>query len=97
MQRAYSTEPIESISYHPQPDGTAKVWLHENIGQEDTDDGLVWAADEVSLTTRLSLAEVDQNFDALWLAAERAEQSVETRLDEIDDRTLDLLEMLVEM
>ncbi len=97
MKRTFSASPLEPIAYYPQRDGKAKVWLRRNIACEATEDGDKWSADEVSLVTRLPLAEVDQSFDALWQAAERAEMTAAQRLDELDGIAADGIGALGEL
>ena len=71
----YDSEP-EKIKYEALPDGTANVYLRQNIKQIDQTqtnaDGNettvnVWTADEKNIQTTLTDAQVEAQFDTLVL------------------------------
>lgn len=71
----YDSEP-EKIKYEALPDGTANVYLRQNIKQVDHTqigtDGTetavkVWTADEKNIQTTLTEAQVEARFDTLIL------------------------------
>ena len=69
----YSDRP-ERILYLPQPDGSAEVWLRNNIRQTEKTDGemtwLIWEADEVMISTHLTQEEVEARFDEYFIEPE---------------------------
>lgn len=71
----YDEEP-QKIKYEVLPDGTANVYLRQNIAQVDQTrtaaDGTetavkVWTADEKNIQTMLTEAQVEARFDTLIL------------------------------
>lgn len=72
----FATEP-DRISYLPQADGTAEVWLRRNIQEVESEDGPMWEADEVQFFTRLSEEEVLSQEDKHF------EEPIETTLDDL--------------
>lgn len=85
MEKTYSSEELEAIKYYPQLDGTAVVLLRDNIEQVETEDGTYWQADEVSVTTDLTEAEVEDDFDALWVEGETASKPLAQRVSELEE------------
>ena len=72
MERIMSSSALLPVSYHPQDDGTAVVYLRENIEKDakDNPDGTsyeFWTADEVHGVASLPESEVDAHFDELWV------------------------------
>lgn len=76
MQKVLFGEKPDRIKYMAKPDGKADVWLRDNIkevqqeyeGQTYTQ----WEANETFLAdTNLTLAQVDENFTALFLEADK--------------------------
>ena len=98
MEKTFSSEPLERFTYHPQNDGTAIVYLRDNIEQDvaDSPEGEgtpFWSADEVHTVTTLGYDEIADNFDQLWVRAETEEKSVEQRLAEVEEITGTLVAM----
>lgn len=98
MEKTFSSEPLERFTYHPQNDGTAIVYLRDNIEQDvaDNQEGEgteFWKADEVHTVTELGFEDIADNFDELWVKAETEEKSVEERLAEIEEITGTLVAM----
>ncbi|WP_165170723.1 hypothetical protein [Adlercreutzia sp. ZJ242] len=90
MERTYSSEPLERFTYHPQCDGTAVVYLHENIEKNVADapegeDREFWTADEAMTRTTLPFEDVEANFDALWVKAEKEATPFEERLSSVEE------------
>lgn len=82
MQVYYDNEP-ERIRYEKLPDGTANVYLRQNIKQvavlnprtsedETETTKMVWTAEEKNLQTTMTEAEVEANFDTLVLEGDSA-------------------------
>lgn len=74
----YDEEP-KKIKYESLPDGTANVYLRQNIKQVDqvqtSTDGTetavkVWTADEKNIQTTLTEAQVEAQFDTLVLSGD---------------------------
>lgn len=98
MQKTYSSERLERFTYHPQADGTAVVYLRDNIEQDvaDSPEGEsmeFWKADEVMTVTELGRDEIMENFDALWVKGETEGKTVEQRLAEVEELTETLVAM----
>jgi hypothetical protein len=96
MEKTFSSRPIEAIEYYPQRDGSAVVYLRENIAHEvaDSPDGgetEFWTADEVVTVTDLSREEVEEAFDALWVKGETESKSLEQRLAEVEELAEELV------
>lgn len=72
------------IEYMPLPDGSADVWLRQNISRSD-DEG--WSADEVYFRTSMSRADIEANFDTLFGRDELLTDSkdVETRIADLEE------------
>ena len=70
----YDNKP-EKVKYEKLPDGTANVYLRQNVKQVDqvtSTDGAettvkVWTADEKNIQTTLTEAQVEAQFDTLVL------------------------------
>ena len=75
MYKAYFTTEPSQVSYIPQADGTAEVWLRRNIREEQTEDGVQWSADEVQFNTCLTEEEVLAQADKYFL--EEPETTIE--------------------
>lgn len=82
MLKVYFTAEPDRILYMPQNDGTAEVWLRRNIRQEETEEGLVWVADEVSFKTRLAREEVIAQADSYFI--EEPETTIEDLVEALD-------------
>lgn len=74
----YDEEP-KKIKYESLPDGTANVYLRQNVKQVDqvqtSTDGTetavkVWTADEKNIQTTLTEAQVEAQFDTLVLSGD---------------------------
>ena len=74
----YDEEP-KKIKYESLPDGTANVYLRQNVKQVDqvqtSTDGTetavkVWTADEKNIQTTLTEAQVEAQFDKLVLSGD---------------------------
>lgn len=92
MEKTFSTEPLERFTYHPQNDGTAIVYLRENIERDvaDSPDGEgmeFWTADEVMTTTTLPADEIEDSFDVLWVKGVTEAKSLEERIGEVEEIT----------
>ena len=73
----YSEEP-DRIAYYPQKDGSAEVYLRQNIAQEpDGEGGTVWTADEVFLRTHLSREDIEEQFETYF------EENIETTIEDL--------------
>lgn len=70
MERVEYSEQPERILYLPQADGSAEVWLRNNIRQAHKTDGElewdIWVAEEVMFRTHLTLEEVTAQFDSYF-------------------------------
>lgn len=98
MVHTQSNRELLRVEYYPRPDGTARVWLHEYIASEAGEDGsTVWSADEVSLETSLSEAEVEARFDELWVEAESEGQDDKARIRELEAQVGALTDVLMEV
>ena len=100
MHKTFATAGLLPIIYVPQPDGTAEVWLRENIEREEDEGGLrLYVADEVRFKTRHPYEYVEEHFDEMWVTAVKAEKSLEERIDELEDQlgaAIDVLLMMSE-
>lgn len=87
MKVYYDEEP-KKILYQPLPDGTANVYLRKNISQAERSNFnrgaeekmMVWTADEKQIKTTLSAADVEANFDQLFLTADFPVPTLEERV-----------------
>lgn len=101
--RTCSYVPIESVVYCPRKDGSAEVWLHENIEETveerpDEEETLVlYTADETHFITRHSRQYIEDHFDELWIAAERADQPLSERIAELEDQLGAAIDVLLAM
>ena len=106
MRKVFSSEELQPIEYYPQSDGTAVVYLRDNIEQDakDNDDGTsfdFWKADEVEVVTDLAEGDIAESFETLWLEGEAQEYTrargemadAEWRAD-VDRAILDLVEVI---
>lgn len=98
MEKVFSSEPLERFTYHPQNDGTAIVYLRENIEKDFADnpegDGLeFWKADEVKTMTTLGIDEIEDSFDELWVRGITESKSLEERIGEVEEITETLVAM----
>lgn len=98
MNKVFSSEPLERFTYHPQNDGSAIVYLRENIEKDFADspdgDGFeFYQADEVSTTTRLGFDEIEDSFDELWVRGVTESKTLEERLGEVEEITEALVAM----
>ncbi len=74
MERVEYSEQPERILYLPQADGSAEVWLRNNIRLVNRTDGElswnIWVAEEVMFVTHLTLEEVTTQFDEYFVVPE---------------------------
>lgn len=77
IEKVYFEEEPDTITYQPQKDGTANVYLRKNIEQievvqsSSSESGseamrMTWVADERNFQTTLTLEEVEAQFDELF-------------------------------
>ena len=103
MQVYYDSEPTK-IRYEKLPDGTANVYLRQNIKQvavlnprtsEDETEvtKMVWTAEEKNLQTTMTEAEVEANFDTLVLDGDSA-PSIGQRIAALEDAVSALTEAI---
>lgn len=52
--------------YMQKPDGSADVWLRKNVEEIEYEGTVMYQADEVYLSTRLSAAEIEKQFDSYF-------------------------------
>lgn len=98
MEKVFSSEPLERFTYHEQNDGTAIVYLRENIEKDvaDTPEGEAmefWSADEVKTVTTLGIDEIEDSFDELWVQGVTESKTFEERLGEVEEITEALVAM----
>ena len=65
MNRVQFSEQPERILYMKNK-GKADVWLRKNITEVTTEEGTLWEADEVYVSTYLSREEIAQQFDSYF-------------------------------
>lgn len=104
MQVYYDSEPTK-IRYEKLPDGTANVYLRQNIKQvavlnphtseedETETTKMVWTAEEKNLQTTMTEAEVEANFDTLVLDGDSA-PSIGQRIAALEDAVSALTEAI---
>ena len=103
MQVYYDSEPTK-IHYEKLRDGTANVYLRQNIKQvavlnprtsEDETEvtKMVWTAEEKNLQTTMTEAEVEANFDTLVLDGDSA-PSIGQRIAALEDAVSALTEAI---
>lgn len=103
MQVYYDSKPTK-IRYEKLPDGTANVYLRQNIKQvavlnprtsedEAETTKMVWTADEKNLQTTMTEAEVEANFDTLVLDGDSA-LSIGQRIAALEDAVSALTEAI---
>lgn len=103
MQVYYDSEPTK-IRYEKLPDGTANVYLRQNIKQvavlnprtsedETKVTKMVWTAEEKNLQTTMTEAEVEANFDTLVLDGDSA-PSIGQRIAALEDAVSALTEAI---
>ena len=103
MQVYYDSEPTK-IHYEKLPDGTANVYLRQNIKQvavlnprtsedETETTKMVWTAEEKNLQTTMTEAEVEANFDTLVLDGGSA-PSIGQRIAALEDAVSALAEAI---
>lgn len=97
----YDSEP-EKIKYEALPDGTANVYLRQNIKQVDHTqigtDGTettakVWTADEKNIQTTLTEVQVEAQFDTLILDGDST-PTLTKRVAALEDAISALADML---
>lgn len=97
----YDSEP-EKIKYEALPDGTANVYLRQNIKQVDHTqigtDGTetiakVWTADEKNIQTTLTEVQVEAQFDTLILDGDST-PTLTQRVAALEDAISALADML---
>ena len=87
MHRTMSADRPDEITYLPQPDGKAEVWLRKNI--EQTEDG--WEADEVTFMTALSKEEILSQKDTYF------EEEIETTMEDVVEALNFLTNLVLEV
>ena len=103
MQVYYDSEPTK-IHYEKLPDGTANVYLRQNIKKvavlnprtsedEAETTKMVWTAEEKNLQTTMTEAEVEANFDTLVLDGDSA-PSIGQRIAALEDAVSALTEAI---
>lgn len=103
MQVYYDSEPTK-IHYEKLPDGTANVYLRQNIKQvavlnprtsedEEETTKIVWTAEEKNLQTTMTEVEVEANFDTLALDGDSA-PSIGQRIAALEDAVSALTEAI---
>lgn len=102
MQKTFSTNPIERVTYFDHFPRPAEVYLHENIEQveivhSDGETETQWTADEVYIKTHLSKQEVEENFDAIWVKAETEAKTQGERIEELETLVGDLIDVVLEV
>lgn len=90
MDKTFFTERPERMAYLQQGDGTAEVWLRDNIEREETEEGVRWSADEVMIRTHLSQDEIESQFDSYFFI--EPETTVADLVEAIDLLTTIVLE-----
>lgn len=70
--------------------GKADVWLRKNITEVTTEEGTLWEADEVYVSTYLSRKEIESQFDSYF--EEEIPVTVEDLAEAIDILTNIILE-----
>lgn len=97
----YDSEP-EKVKYEALPDGTANVYLRQNIKQVDHTqigtDGTettakVWTADEKNIQTTLTEVQVEAQFDTLILDGDST-PTLTQRVAALEDAISALADML---
>lgn len=97
----YDEEP-KKIKYESLPDGTANVYLRQNVKQVDqvqtSTDGTetavkVWTADEKNIQTTLTEAQVEARFDTLILDGDSA-PTMNQRIAALEDAVSALADAL---
>ena len=96
----YDNEP-EKVKYEKLPDGTANVYLRQNVKQVDQvtrTDGAettvkVWTADEKNIQTTLTKEEVEAQFDTLVLSGD-SRPSMSQRIAALEDAVSALTEAI---
>lgn len=85
MQNVTFDHKPDKIEYMPLPDGSADVWLRQNISRLADDEG--WSADEAYLRTTMAKEDVEANFGALFGRDELLTDSkdVETRIADLEE------------
>lgn len=101
MEQTMSSKPLKRVAYFPQDDGTAIVYLRENIEKsiEENQDGTSyesWLADEVHGVTSLPESEVETRFDELWVKFANDERSYSDRLAYLEAIVDDLTGVVLE-
>ena len=98
-----SATPLDPILLEPGRDATTHVWLRKNIVEtlsEEAEPVPVWEADEVYFhaTTHVTLEEIEEHFEALWLQflhpLPPAETSVDARLSDVELALAELADLL---
>lgn len=89
MQRVHSSEPLRRFTYNWLDDGSAVVYLRDNIEEVtvESEEGTYkeWIADEVVVETTLCVDEIEENFDVLWVQGENRDRGIEARLATVEE------------
>lgn len=89
MERVHSSGELGRFTYHWLDDGSAIVYLRDNIehvtveGEGETYEE--WVADEVVTRTDLPIGDIEENFDALWVKGETESRGIESRLAAVEE------------
>ena len=103
-----SSTPLDPIQLEPRRDATTHVWLRKNIvetlseeaGRPGSDPVPMWEADEIYFhaTTPVTLEEIEEHFEALWLQflhpRPPAETSADARLSDVELALAELADLL---
>ena len=98
-----SATPLDPILLEPRRDATTHVWLRKNIVEtlsDETDPVPMWEADEIYFhaTTPVSLEEIEEHFEDLWMQflhpLPPAETSVDARLSDVELALSELADLL---
>ena len=106
--RTRSATPLDPIQLEPRRDATTHVWLRKNIvetlseeaGETGSEPVPMWEADEIYFhaTTPVTLEEIEEHFEALWLQflhpLPPAETSVDARLSDMELALAELADLL---
>lgn len=84
MKVFYSEKP-EEMKFCKLRDGSADVWIRENIKEVDLEDGSQWEADEVYVRTFATLHEIEAAKERIFSDQTAEVASVSDRLEAIEE------------
>lgn len=93
MKAFYSERP-EEIKYCKLQDGSADVWIRENIKEIGSEDGSQWEADEVYIRTFATLHEVEAAKEQIFSDQTAEVASVNDRLEAIEEAITAIAEVI---